>query len=236
MSCSFIILAASCVNNNNTEHNDSEMRLDTVTSSFNIKNNKVYDFVKVGNSTWMQKNWDGVTFRNGDSILNARTSKEWIDAVDNRVPAWCFYDNSKELGGKYGILYNWYALSDDRSLAPEGWQLPQKEDWQKLTKYPYINAVTVRGKGLESFSVENMEKAELKFLAGGIRSYNSETEEMVFEGIKCHGDYWIFDTIKDEEYRPSVKFPTSLRTFLPDNKSIYYGLSVRFLKEDTVAN
>ncbi|MBK7522649.1 MAG: fibrobacter succinogenes major paralogous domain-containing protein [Saprospiraceae bacterium] len=35
-------------------------------------------------------------------------------------------------GGKFGKLYNWYAINDPRGLAPQGWHIPNDEEWTTL--------------------------------------------------------------------------------------------------------
>jgi len=33
---------------------------------------------------------------------------------------------------KYNHLYNWYAVSDTRGIAPAGWHLPSDDEWKTL--------------------------------------------------------------------------------------------------------
>jgi uncharacterized protein (TIGR02145 family) len=39
------------------------------------------------------------------------------------------------MGGKWGKLYNWFAVNDSRGLAPDGWHIPSDIDWDILTAY-----------------------------------------------------------------------------------------------------
>lgn len=94
-----------------------------------------YDEVKIGNQVWMDKNLNVDHFRNGDPIPQAKTKEEWTYAIENKEPAWCYYDNNSSNGSKYGKLYNWYAVIDKRGLAPEGWHVSTDEDWRTLNKY-----------------------------------------------------------------------------------------------------
>ena len=94
-----------------------------------------YDEVKIGNQVWMDKNLNVDHFRNGDPIPQAKTKEEWSYAIENKEPAWCYYDNNSSNGSKYGKLYNWYAVIDKRGLAPEGWHVSTDEDWRILNKY-----------------------------------------------------------------------------------------------------
>lgn len=88
--------------------------------------------VIIGTQKWAIANLNVSTFRNGDTIPEARTSKEWIAAGESGKPAWCYYNNDPALGLKYGKLYNWYAVNDPRELAPVGWKLASDADWAML--------------------------------------------------------------------------------------------------------
>jgi len=89
--------------------------------------------VKMGNQEWMTNNLNVDTFRNGDAIPQATTDEEWEKAWEEGKPAWCYYDNDPKNGDKYGKLYNWYAVTDPRGLAPSGWHIPSDAEWTILT-------------------------------------------------------------------------------------------------------
>jgi len=91
--------------------------------------------VTIGKQVWMTKNLNVSTFRNGDPIPQAKTNEEWKKAGDNKQPAWCYYENDPANGAKYGKLYNWYAVSDSRGLAPVGYHIPSDAEWTILTDY-----------------------------------------------------------------------------------------------------
>ncbi len=99
------------------------------------KNPPVSGTVTIGTQIWAETNLNVVTFRNGDTIPEAKTNQEWVAAGEALKPAWCYYNNDPATGQKYGKLYNWYAVNDPRELAPEGWSLSSDEDWAKLVYY-----------------------------------------------------------------------------------------------------
>jgi len=99
-----------------------------------INENKLYHTVKIGEQVWMTDNLNVTHFRNGDLIMEAQTDEEWQYAGKNKIPAWCYYDNNEELGIVAGKLYNWYAISDDRGIAPKGYRIPVEKDWKALAK------------------------------------------------------------------------------------------------------
>ena len=91
--------------------------------------------VTIGTEVWMTKNLNVDKFRNGDPIPQAKTDDEWKKAGVNKQPAWCYYENDPANGAKYGKLYNWYAVSDSRGLAPVGYHIPSDAEWTILSDY-----------------------------------------------------------------------------------------------------
>jgi uncharacterized protein (TIGR02145 family) len=106
--------------------------------------------VRIGTQYWALANLNVSTFRNGDSIPEAKTNKEWVTAGESGKPAWCYYNNNLSSGLKCGKLYNWYAVNDPRGLAPEGWTLSNEEDWAQLIYF--LGGQAEAGKKLKSSS------------------------------------------------------------------------------------
>lgn len=104
----------------------------TCTDSESPSSNSDNEEVKIGNQLWMKKNLDVKTFRNGDLIKEAKSNQEWLKSYQDKTPAWSFYENLSGNGNQFGILYNYYAITDKRGLAPSGWRIPSSADWQNL--------------------------------------------------------------------------------------------------------
>lgn len=136
-----------------------------------------FESVKIGENNWMIKNLDVVTFQNGDTIPEAKTKDEWQQYGTARKAAWSYYNNDIGEGAQFGKLYNWYAVSDPRGLAPKGWHIPTDVEWGLLVlelggdkkagealKYTYgwANTNTGSGNGTNSSGFEG--------LAGGLRN------------------------------------------------------------------
>jgi uncharacterized protein (TIGR02145 family) len=121
-------------------------------SAKSVSDNKSKDFgtVRIGVQTWAVANLNVSTFRNGDSIPEARTNKEWVTAGESGKPSWCYYNNNPVYGPKYGKLYNWYAVNDPRELAPVGWTLSSDEDWAELTYF--LGGQEAAGKKMKSIN------------------------------------------------------------------------------------
>lgn len=94
-----------------------------------------YNAVDIGGQRWMTENLNVSRFRNGDAIPEAKTYEDWYQAATSKQPAWCYYDNDPANGKKYGKIYNWYAVNDERGLAPSGWHVPTDDEWKTLTDF-----------------------------------------------------------------------------------------------------
>ena len=102
------------------------------TGSFkDLRDGITYKTVKIGTQTWMAENLNTSSFRNGDPVPEAKTDEEWVI----KKAGWCYYNNDPKNGALYGKLYNWYALTDTRGLAPEGWHLPSEAEWNTLSTF-----------------------------------------------------------------------------------------------------
>jgi hypothetical protein len=74
---------------------------------------------------YSKENLDVTHYKNGDPIPFVKSKKKWEALTTG---AYCYYDNNPEKG----VLYNWYAVSDPRGLAPEGWRIPKIEELELL--------------------------------------------------------------------------------------------------------
>ncbi|UCE20519.1 MAG: fibrobacter succinogenes major paralogous domain-containing protein [Gemmatimonadota bacterium] len=96
------------------------------------RDGNTYQTVKIGDQCWMAENLRVTHYRNGDPIHNVTDSTAWINLTGG---AYCEYDNDDDNVPVYGRLYNWYAVSDSRNIAPEGWHVPSDEEWKQLEMY-----------------------------------------------------------------------------------------------------
>ncbi len=112
----------------------------TTTNSLEIRNSSAWvslspaadamPTIQIGNQKWMSKNLDVAFYRNGDAIPQVTDATAWAALTTG---AWCYYNNDPIQGGKFGKLYNWYAVNDPRGLAPQGWHIPSDAEWTTLT-------------------------------------------------------------------------------------------------------
>jgi uncharacterized protein (TIGR02145 family) len=94
-----------------------------------------HEKVVIGEQEWMLYNLDVSHYRNGDAIYHAESNDDWLYAGQNEIGAWCYYDNDASNGAIYGKLYNWYAVNDERGLAPDGYHVASNAEWGEFKGY-----------------------------------------------------------------------------------------------------
>jgi uncharacterized protein (TIGR02145 family) len=112
-----------------------------VVNQYSILFSQYYN--QIGSQKWMTKNLDVYKFQNGDEIVQSQTEDEWIENTINKVPTWCYPDFG--WFSSHGKIYNWYAVIDRRKLAPNGYRIPNKNDWETLNNYleGYLDPSTI---------------------------------------------------------------------------------------------
>lgn len=183
--------------------------------------------VKIGSQIWTSTNLNVAKFSNGESIPQAKNQSEWKKANDDKTPVWCYYEYKAENGVKYGRLYNWYAVSDARGLAPKGYEIPDSSDWNQLIKY--CGGIMVAGKKLKSISGWSN-----KGNATAPNGFNGLPGGFVIPEGSCHGlgtsGGWWASTAEGENSATVRYLEAEKNTSeaYPDFKSC--GFSVRCIK------
>jgi uncharacterized protein (TIGR02145 family) len=216
-----------CVKDREDQGKSSESQQELIKNEKKfIAEQKKFDVVTILDQVWMAENLNVSTFRNGDTIHQAKTNVEWENAGKLKQPAWCYYNNDSANGSKYGKIYNWYAIIDKRGLAPEGWRIPTQADWNKLTS-------NLGGKAFAGDKIKftedkknNMNSTGFKGLLSGFRTADGR---FINEGI---GGYWWSATeslpMNAWCYR-IMSFSTALESDWQGGKQM--GFSVRCIKD-----
>jgi uncharacterized protein (TIGR02145 family) len=199
----------------------------TTSKPVQAKPKSVPGTVLIGTQSWSVANLDVSTFRNGDTIPEAKTNKEWVTAGESEKPAWCYYNNDPANGKKYGKLYNWFAVSDTRGLAPAGWVLPTDADWAKLAySLGGPESAGIKMKSTEGWIGGNNGDNQSGFvgLPAGYRIENG-----LFQNVGGIGTWW---SSKESKSVSAVDFYLSQNTSLGRSSTPKQrGESVRCLRE-----
>ena len=170
--------------------------------------------VTIGSQVWSSKNLDVATYRNGDVIPEVQDENAWAKLTTG---AWCYYDNDTSNGTKYGKLYNWYAVSDPRGLAPNGYHIPTDTEWTQLSDY--LGGQSEAGRKMKSTigwkdNGNATNSSGFSGLPGGSRDYSGSFNDIVY-----YGSWW-----SSTEYNTGYAWDRRV--------SVYYGYFFRYSDGD----
>jgi uncharacterized protein (TIGR02145 family) len=197
----------------------------------------VYKTVQVGTQTWMAENLKTTHYRNGDPIPDITDDSAWLNLTTG---AYCWYNNdSATFKTYYGALYNWYAVTDTRNIAPAGWHIPSDSEWNTLSAFLGGESVAggkLKEKGLTHWFGPNKgatNETGFTTLPGGSRQVINAGcggVSVLYDGARSNlGSWWS----ASEEYGSALMwetyyFDSKLTRFNVDKK---YGVSVRCVKD-----
>jgi uncharacterized protein (TIGR02145 family) len=125
------------------------------------------------------------------------------------------YDNNEKNVGKYGYLYDWETA---KAIAPKGWHLPTKAEWETL--YTYLGGDNK--KVYEQIKVGG--ESGFDNIFGGERyargAYNS---------LKASAHYWS-ETPENEKEAWQFKVGAYNETAGVEKADPGYGLSIRLFR------
>lgn len=226
---SILSLITSCSESNGTDAKSSSADESNSTAPvygkmIDSRDNHEYKTVVINGDTWMAENLNATHFRNGDEIPQVNSGSQWETL---KTPAWCYYKTDIKNGALYGKLYNWYAVTDERGLAPEGWHVATRNEWwENLGKVDEVGyrmkdptfwdntkyTATPEGNNITGFTA----------LPGGWRHYQDFYQEIGITGMWWSSNDPNYALILRLRYK-NLDFTTGL-----DNRN---GLSVRCVKD-----
>ena len=105
-----------------------------------------YYSILLGNQEWLAQNLKVTKYRNGDLIHTGHNDNDWRKITEG---SYSIYPTEVKdaLGGEkeknmkdiYGLLYNYYAIVDQRGLCPLGWRVPRHSEWETLRDFIGVN-------------------------------------------------------------------------------------------------
>ena len=106
----------------------------------------VYTSVKIGKQIWMVENLNVTKFRDGTPI----PEYDSFDFPNDGTIGYLYYLNAMNPPKLFGKLYNYSTIVDPRGLAPVGWHIPTKAEWDSLDVFldpvnPYGWSLTAGG-------------------------------------------------------------------------------------------
>jgi len=168
--------------------------------------------LKIGNQTWMKSNLDVIIYKNGDSIPFVENKSKWLNLKEG---AYCIYEGEK--------LYNWYALSDPRGLAPKGYHLPTHSEWLELLFFLKVPMGKV-----------HLETRNGLLKSSGFYSYNTGIRDMIMGfsgyGEKGFSNWWCIDDVDNSKAYHCVVYDLRAAELTSTGGYKGHGMSVRCIK------
>lgn len=215
-----VLFTAGCEKSNSDDD-------DTGSTVTDIDGN-VYKTVTIGSQIWMAENLRTTKYSNGDPISNVLNVNEWSALSSG---AYANYANDANNSKTYGRLYNWYAVTDDRSICPTGWHIPSNAEWTTMVA-SLGGESTAGGKlkepGTSHWSSPNTgadNESGFKALPGGIRGVGG-----AYSNKGGYGYFWTTTASSSyySWYRYLYYMGAEVTASSEDHRS---GLSVRCVKD-----
>lgn len=220
----FCVLFLGCQKSEeNPNSNIGEMENNTIKD---IDGN-VYKTVTIGSQIWMAENLRVTHFNNGEEIPNIQSKIFWNGTTSG---ACCDYDNSAQNSIRYGKLYNWFAVNDKRGIAPKGWRVANKTDWQTLIIF--LGGQNVAGGKLKESGIINWKSPNIGATnSTGFTALPSGGRDGDYFGIGEECDWWdSTPTNTTSANRFYIESNTESIGFTIAEKNL--GLSVRCIKDN----
>jgi uncharacterized protein (TIGR02145 family) len=193
----------------------------------------VYKTITIGTQTWMAENLRTKKYRDGSNILGITDESVWGDI---RLGAYCNYNNTiwADSITTLGRLYNWYAVSDSRNIAPEGWHVPTDTEWSIL--FDFLGGFELADGKLKetdtthwiSPNTDATNESGFTALPAGSRFLDGLS--YVFGDIETGGLWWSStEGIDSDAFCRHVSCCTSIAHRYPLKKDV--GLSIRCVKD-----
>lgn len=179
----YLVLGLSLIAGCKKDDNDNNPAVTVLDVDGNI-----YHTVTIGTQTWMIENLNTTRYRNGDTIPMVPESAQWLSLSTG---ACCYYDNNSAYRSTYGLLYNWFAVNDSRNIAPEGWHVASREEWNILNTFlggDLVSGGKLKETGTLHWNSPNTgatDEVGFKGLPGGGRAF-----EGPFQSIGQSGFWW----------------------------------------------
>ena len=142
---------------------------DCVASVTDIDGN-TYETVLIGSQCWMAENLRVGTYRDGTPIIFVTDTTQWKEHNITETGAYGVYDNDILHSDALGLLYNWYVVDNECELCPEGWRVPDDDDWRQLELNLGMSEASADSTGIRgSNEASKMAERYSLWLAGELR-------------------------------------------------------------------
>ena len=171
---------------------DIKDSLETTGPTLTDIDGNLYRSVRIGKQIWLTENFKAVHYNDDTPIPHFPKDEDWLKAAEDKVGAYCYYNNDPELGKVYGALYNWYVASSPK-IAPEGWHVATEREWRDLSIQTAI--LHLKEKGYEHWKYSDKvasatNETGFTALPGGSRGISNKTFLLNFADLGIDAIWW----------------------------------------------
>jgi uncharacterized protein (TIGR02145 family) len=238
-----IVLVSVILNGCKKDQNNSPINKTTAVFNPNLiygtltdQDGNVYKTIRIGTQTWMAENLRTTKYRNGDAIPQVSDYLAWTKLGSG---AYCNYQNTNNLDSiaTLGRLYNWYAISDSRNIAPLGWHMPKDTEWTSLINY--LGGTSIAGGKLKETGTSHWmypntsatNESGFTAVSGGWRYFGDGVNIGIFCNAGADGFWWSnIDGNDSYNWGFSLGY-NNLEAICKNGYDKVLGLSVRCVKD-----
>ena len=210
-----------------------------------------YETVQIGEQCWFAENLRSENYGNGEGLLSSLGQEEWLTTSEGALasmgaagsscqhfhPDFDACDQSISLS-EFGLLYNGYAVGDERGLCPSGWKIPSDGDFMVLELHLGMAESEITDLGWRGTN-EGVQMKSINGWSAGGSGVNSSgfnvksagyrrTDSGAFNGAGYFGHFWTSTVEGDGRFNRKLDYAyDGVKRNLVSNVA---GFSVRCLK------
>lgn len=131
----------------------------------------------------------------------------------------------------FGLLYNWYAANDSRGLAPIGWHIPTRTEWQTLITY--LGGDSVAGEAMKETGLTHWDSPNIATNTSGFTAFGAGWRQGgSFCFLREFSLWWFsteYDSSKAWNYEIDNLFSYGVEYYYPK----YNGYSIRCIRDSS---
>jgi len=177
-----------------------------------VRDDKTYSTVQIGDQCWMAENLNLGTRIDGDQ-----------DQTDNDILEKYCYDDIPANCSQYGALYQWNEMMGydtnrfNTGICPDGWRLPTAAEWDSLV-------ILLGGESVAGYELKENGTTGFEALLGGERSDDGN-----YADINIKGYFWTASQVNNTQ--ATYRYLTGGNAgFLQSNALKTNGMAVRCIK------
>lgn len=214
---------------------------DGTATTYTGNDGQQYNAIVINELYWLTENLIETQYRDGSSISEVTDNTEWSNLS---AGAYCAYDNDWDNVGcitspplvagcvEYGLLYNWYAVDDERNIANDGWSVPSDTDFNTLSSFLGGDGLAggkLKETGIVYWSDPNVDASNTTLFYGRGSGVRNNLGEFSSLGANCY----LMTVNGSGSYGYSRRMVSTNDDFSYIANLKEYGLTIRLIKDET---